>query len=71
MCGKICTADAPAVRAFLDEVSRVLKITDGVMRHGAFRRVKDGHTKAPSQVPVAAPAAAASGSDDDTDSGSE
>jgi len=50
---------------------RVLKITDGVMRHGAFRRVKDGHTKAPSQVPVAAPAAAASGSDDDTDSGSE
>lgn len=55
----------------LAEIVRVLKITDGVMRHGAFRRVKDGHTKAPSQVPVAASAAAASGSDDDTDSGSE
>jgi len=55
----------------LAEIVRVLKITDGVMRHGAFRRVKDGHTKAPSQVPVAAPAAAASASDDDTDSGSE
>jgi hypothetical protein len=49
----------------------VLKITDGVMRHGAFRRVKDGHTKAPSQTPVATPVAAPSGSDDDTDSVSE
>jgi small subunit ribosomal protein S6 len=55
----------------LAEITRVLKITDGVMRHGAFRRVKDGHTKAPSQVPVAVPAATASASDDDTDSGSE
>jgi small subunit ribosomal protein S6 len=55
----------------LAEITRVLKITDGVMRHGAFRRVKDGHTKAPSQVPVATPAAASSRSDDDTDSGSE
>ena len=55
----------------LAEIVRVLKITDGVVRHGAFRRVKDGHTKAPSQVPVAAPTAASSGSDDDTDSGSE
>ncbi len=24
----------------LDEMSRVLRITDGVMRHGAFRRIK-------------------------------
>ena len=55
----------------LAEIVRVLKITDGVMRHGAFRRVKDGHTKAPSQTPAATPVAAASGSDDDTDSGSE
>ena len=55
----------------LAEITRVLKITDGVMRHGAFRRVKDGHTKAPSQAPVATPVAAASGSDDDTDGPSE
>ena len=26
----------------LAEITRVLKITDGVMRHGAFRRVKGG-----------------------------
>src|SRR3954452_4988037 len=55
----------------LAEITRVLKITDVVMRHGAFRRVKDGHTKPPSQPPVAAPSAASSRSDDDTDSGSE
>ena len=55
----------------LAEIVRVLKITDGVVRHGAFRRVKDGHTKAPSQAPVATPVAAASGSDDDTDGTSE
>jgi small subunit ribosomal protein S6 len=50
----------------LAEITRVLKITDGVTRHGAFRRVKDGHTKAPSQIPVGAPPAAAP-SDDDGD----
>ncbi len=50
----------------LAEITRVLKITDGVMRHGAFRRVKDGHTKAPSQIPAGAPPAAAP-SDDDGD----
>jgi small subunit ribosomal protein S6 len=50
----------------LAEITRVLKITDGVTRHGAFRRVKDGHMKAPSQIPAAAPAAAApSGGDGD------
>jgi small subunit ribosomal protein S6 len=46
----------------LAEITRVLKITDGVMRHGAYRRVKDGHLKAPSQAPApatATPAAAA------------
>jgi small subunit ribosomal protein S6 len=50
----------------LEEITRVLKITDGVIRHGAFRRVKDGHTKAPSQIAAGAPPAAAP-SDDDGD----
>lgn len=50
----------------LAEITRVLKITDGVTRHGAFRRVKDGHMKAPSQIPAGAPPAAAP-SDDDGD----
>jgi small subunit ribosomal protein S6 len=42
----------------LAEITRVLKITDGVMRHGAFRRVKGASTKAPAQTPAPAPAAA-------------
>jgi small subunit ribosomal protein S6 len=43
----------------LAEVTRVLKITDGVVRYGAFRRVKGStHTKAPAQLPASAPAAA-------------
>jgi small subunit ribosomal protein S6 len=50
----------------LAEITRILKITDGVTRHGAFRRVKDGHTKAPSQIPAGAPPVAAP-SDDDGD----
>ena len=36
-----------AAPATLDEVSRVLKITDGVMRHMATRRVKGGGRTAP------------------------
>ena len=41
----------------LAEITRVLKITDGVVRYGAYRRVKGStHTKAPAQVPVSAPA---------------
>jgi small subunit ribosomal protein S6 len=36
--------------ATLAEITRVLKITDGVMRHLAVRRVKGGHTKAPAQL---------------------
>ena len=41
----------------LAEVSRVLKITDGVMRHLAVNRVKGGQTKAPATVgAVSAPA---------------
>jgi small subunit ribosomal protein S6 len=49
----------------LAEVSRVLKITDGVMRHLAVKRVKGGQTKAP--APVAAVAATA----DDADGAAE
>jgi small subunit ribosomal protein S6 len=50
---------APETR---DEVSRVLKITDGVMRHLAVRRVKGGHTKAPATIAaVSAPADDADG----------
>jgi small subunit ribosomal protein S6 len=56
----------------LDEITRVLKITDGVVRHGAFRRVKGStHQKAPAQAPVGAPVAAPADSDDDTDTASE
>jgi small subunit ribosomal protein S6 len=57
----------------LEEIVRVLKITDGVTRHGAYRRVKGSqHTKAPAPLPAAAPAAARSYGDsarsgDDTD----
>ena len=47
--------------ATLAEVSRVLKITDGVMRHLAVNRVKGGQTKAP--APVAAVAAGGDDSD--------
>ena len=56
----------------LAEITRVLKITDGVVRYGAYRRVKGStHTKAPAQVQVSAPAAAAADSGDDTGSASE
>ena len=56
----------------LAEITRVLKITDGVLRHGAYRRVKNStHQKAPAQAPVGAPAAAPSESADDTDESSE
>jgi len=43
----------------LHEVSRVLKITDGVMRHLAVRRVKDGQRAAPPQPPAPTPSPAA------------
>jgi small subunit ribosomal protein S6 len=44
--------------ATLAEVSRVLKITDGVIRHLAVRRVASTHAKAsaPGQAPAPAPA---------------
>jgi small subunit ribosomal protein S6 len=49
----------------LAEISRVLKITDGVMRHLAVKRVKGGQTKAP------APVAAVSAPADDADGTAE
>jgi small subunit ribosomal protein S6 len=56
----------------LAEITRVLKITDGVIRHGAFRRVQGStHQKAPAQAPAPAPQAAAAGSADDSDGASE
>lgn len=57
----------------LSEITRVLKITDGVIRHGAYRRVEGGHTKAPAPLPPPTPAAAAvrSSSADDTDEAAE
>jgi small subunit ribosomal protein S6 len=56
----------------LDEITRVLKITDGVHRHGAYRREQGStHQKAPAHAPAAAPAAAPAGSADDTDTASE
>jgi len=61
----------------LTEITRVLKITDGVVRHSAYRRVKGStHTKAPAQIaaPAATPAQAMSDSarrDDDTDGTAE
>jgi small subunit ribosomal protein S6 len=48
----------------LAEITRVLKITDGVIRHLAVNRVKGGQTKAPPAVP-AAPVAAVSAPADD------
>ena len=41
----------------LAEITRVLKITDGVLRHGAFRRVKGASLKAPAQSPAPPPPA--------------
>ncbi|MBV8396569.1 MAG: 30S ribosomal protein S6 [Actinobacteria bacterium] len=47
----------------LAEVSRVLKITDGVVRHLAVKRVRGGQTKAPAQIPAAAAATSAPADD--------
>jgi small subunit ribosomal protein S6 len=40
----------------LNEVSRLLKIDDGVLRHLAVRRVKGSGTTQPAPVPASAPA---------------
>ncbi|HEV2592785.1 MAG TPA: 30S ribosomal protein S6 [Gaiellaceae bacterium] len=53
----------------LAEITRVLKITDGVVRHLAVNRVKGGQTHAPAQIPVTAQAT--SGDDDDSDEAAE
>jgi small subunit ribosomal protein S6 len=50
--------------ATLDEVSRVLKITDGVMRHMAVRRVKGPSARPPQPSPEEPVAAAAATSQD-------
>jgi small subunit ribosomal protein S6 len=55
----------------LAEITRVLKITDGVMRHLAVRRVKGGQRSAPPQPPPPAPVAAASAAADDADGTAE
>jgi small subunit ribosomal protein S6 len=55
--------------ATLAEISRVLKITDGVMRHLAVRRVQGASTRPPEPVPEEPVAAAASRrQDSETDS---
>ena len=48
----------------LEEISRVLKITDGVMRHMAVRRVQGASTRPPEPVPEEPVAAAAATSQD-------
>jgi small subunit ribosomal protein S6 len=55
--------------ATLDEISRVLKITDGVMRHLAVRRVAGASTRPPERGPEEPVAAAPRASQDsETDS---
>jgi small subunit ribosomal protein S6 len=55
--------------ATLAEISRVLKITDGVMRHLAVRRVQGASTRPPEPVPEEPVAAATSTrQDSETDS---
>jgi small subunit ribosomal protein S6 len=58
----------------LAEVSRVLKITDGVLRHLAVNRVRGGQTKAPATVGATVSADVSpdvSQPADDSDGGSE
>jgi small subunit ribosomal protein S6 len=58
--------------ATLEEISRVLKITDGVMRHLAVRRVQGGTTRPPEPMPEEPVAvAAAARQDGDTESAAE
>jgi small subunit ribosomal protein S6 len=55
--------------ATLAEISRVLKITDGVMRHLSVRRVQGASTRPPEPVPEEPVAARASArQDSETDS---
>jgi small subunit ribosomal protein S6 len=50
--------------AGLDEISRVLKITDGVMRHMAVRRPKPGRAPAPARSADREPEYAAPSTED-------
>jgi small subunit ribosomal protein S6 len=50
--------------ATLEEISRVLKITDGVMRHLAVRRVQGGSTRPPEPASEESVAARAGASQD-------
>jgi small subunit ribosomal protein S6 len=50
--------------ATLEEISRVLKITDGVMRHLAVRRVQGASTRPPEPAPEEPVAAAAASRQD-------
>jgi small subunit ribosomal protein S6 len=52
--------------ATLAEISRVLKITDGVMRHLAVRRIEGGSTRPPQPAPEE-PVAAATGASQDSE----
>jgi len=51
----------------LDEVSRVLKITDGVMRHMAVRHVKGASTRPPESTSPEVPVAAAASTSQDSE----
>jgi small subunit ribosomal protein S6 len=51
--------------AVLDEVSRVLKITDGVLRHMAVRRPRSVRAPAPAAEPAAAEEAVSVGRPDE------
>ncbi len=53
--------------ATLEEISRVLKITDGVMRHLAVRRVHGGTTRPPEPAPEERVAVAAATRQDSTE----
>ncbi len=62
--------------ATLEEISRVLKITDGVMRHLAVRRVQGASTRPPESAPapeepVAAAAAARQDGETESSAGEE
>ncbi|HSL63883.1 MAG TPA: 30S ribosomal protein S6 [Gaiellaceae bacterium] len=48
----------------LDEISRVLKITDGVMRHLPTHRIEGSRTSAPPPAPAAVGAAGYAGSNE-------
>ena len=63
-----------AAPATLAEISRVLKITDGVMRHLAVRRVQGASTRPPEpapEEPVAAAAAARQDAGTESSAGEE